>query len=157
MFFLEVSLVVNQHGPWSAKRAGTVLLPGADGRHDSRPEARSQLALLEVRCHALERSIRLKTSHHQLERGTHTGDASPGPVGFLVGAQRLVDCNGQDSRNENRHFHQAANLSQIYHKAVAPGYITPRGNLGIVLVSWIQGPLKKKQTLKNPTYLLASQ
>lgn len=25
-----------------------------------------------------------KTSHHQLERGTHTGDASPGPVGFLV-------------------------------------------------------------------------
>jgi len=56
--FLEVSLVVNQHGSWSAKRAGTVLLPGADGRHDSRPEACSQLALREVRCHALERSIR---------------------------------------------------------------------------------------------------
>ena len=52
-------------------------------------------------------------AHHQLERGAKT---------------IVVDCNGQeDSRNENRHFHQAANLLQIYHKAVAPGYVTPRG------------------------------
>ena len=68
----------------------------------------SQLILGEVE----RRVCKELAAHHQLERGAKT---------------IVVDCNGQDSRNENRHFHQAANLSQIYHKAVAPGYVTPRG------------------------------
>ena len=121
--------MVNQHGPWSAKRAGTVLLPGADGRHDS-----------------------------ALNSPCWKSGATPLRLQSLKNVRRMPrtlsswNCNGQDSRNENSTFiilHQATNFSQIYHKAVSPGYITPSGNLGLVLGSWIQGPPKKSFEKSN--------
>ena len=59
------------------------------------------LLLGEVECFEFAKKQARMSSHHQLEQ---------------VAKTIVVDCNGQDSRNEHRHFHHPS--SNYYHKSI---------------------------------------